>query len=164
MIQANELRIGNWVLDANNVYKCIHAVSEGFIDGLVNFENDIRRRDEFQTELNWSKIQEIEPIPLTEEVLLKCGFKYERAISSFTHPEMDMWLSLDYNSEKHIMYPTDEQRLQRQERLMNKFRTGEGLVPTAEAEYIMSNVRIKHLHQLQNLYFALTGKELEVKV
>lgn len=148
-LSTTELRIGNYYQDEYGNHHKIETLSKSL------FADEHYDRGML--------VKSMIPIPLTEELLLKCGFGYERAISSFTHPCMDMWLSLDYNSEKFIMYPTEEQTKGRQERLMNKFRKGEGLIPTAEAEYTMSNSRIKYLHQLQNLYFALVGEELNIK-
>jgi hypothetical protein len=77
----------------------------------------------------------IEPIPLTEELLIKCGFVQVR---------WDTW-----NKDDFFVY---------------KGNNGFGLYvgePTFEdARYLCE---IKHLHTLQNAV-ALTGKELEVKL
>lgn len=162
MININELRIGNFYLS-----DCDNYLSD--LDDKFEKLDAIIKDDKWKggycleaTNGNKTAITNVKPIIITEGILIKCRFKYERAISSFTHENMHMWLSLDYISEKFIMYPTDVQRAEQQERIMAKFRNGEGLIPTAEAEYIMSEVRVKYLHQLQNLYFALTEKELEV--
>ena len=70
-----------------------------------------------------------EPIPLTEEILLKCGFEYDGdGIYGVDNVYYDFYFS----------------------------KTGvvvRGL-----------NNKIYHLHQLQNLYFALTGEELTIKL
>lgn len=109
-MKANELRIGNYVLinDTLVQMKSFH--------GLCNIE---------------SKPEEFEPIPLTEEWLIKFGlFKNNNAwvlnkpSSDIRKFEFSIWKDLTYN--------------------------------TAELQ-----PDIKHVHQLQNLYFALTGEELK---
>jgi hypothetical protein len=110
MIKANELRIGNKIFYRNK------AIT-------VNWQ-----------ELKW--IQEennnFQPIPLTEEILLKCGFVKD-----------GRWFCLHFgfysigiaNDESGFNYVWDD-----------GFRT------------------IKYLHQLQNLYFALTNEELTINL
>ena len=73
------------------------------------------------------------PIPLTEEWLLKFGF-YKRAEHSFDFWKNSMWKLEEYkNKEYYLLYHCSE-----------------------EVDCTM----IKYVHQLQNLYFALTGEEL----
>lgn len=79
---------------------------------------------------------DLEPIPLTEKWLLDFGFDHMGIIfrKSVTHH-----LELVY------MLSINEFRIQTK---------GSGFTNTLE---------IKHVHQLQNLYFALTGEELKIK-
>jgi len=84
----------------------------------------------------------IKPIPLTEEWLIKFGLKLHD-LSSRTNP--------------HLMD------------VVGKYRKNDLL------EYVISSdddshggwsyytKKIEHVHQLQNLYFALTGEELTIK-
>lgn len=71
------------------------------------------------------------PIPLTEEILLKCGFDHD----------------VDYMMSKKGLTICFE-------------KIGDALMCFLEC----ANIEIKYLHQLQNLYFALTGEELEVNL
>lgn len=74
-----------------------------------------------------------EPIKLTEEILLRCGF------------EMDSYNRLINNSPVNFMrHPNDKG----------------GLVCFA---HNCSHGHIKYLHQLQNLFYSLTGEELTLK-
>ena len=60
-MKAEELRIGNWVKDKRNRFWKVHDVLKDGIDlhcGWCAFTYD-----------------EIEPIEITEEILLKCGFE-----------------------------------------------------------------------------------------
>ncbi len=118
-MNANELRTGNYIL--------ISTLQE---DG--DFKNElfsvnstiIRDAEHYGSEWN------AEPIPLTEEWLLKFGFeKINHRIDGIIYKKA--WLRLT-------------------EVLMADWRGG----------YIG---RIECVHQLQNLYFALTGEELTIK-
>lgn len=80
-------------------------------------------------------ISEIEPIQLTEAVLFKCGF-----------------IKLD---EKHNFYICDCEI---------NLKIDKKIIWVAWHNTVLTNVELKHLHQLQNLYFALTGQELKIEL
>lgn len=71
------------------------------------------------------------PIPLTEEWLLKFGFKLIRR-ANYINCDFDEWSLGEFELEDFIYRGSVEKEL-------------------------------KHVHQLQNLYFALTGEELILK-
>lgn len=79
----------------------------------------------------------IQPITITPEILETIGFK--------THPAVPVWQLMlpDYNGD--IMF----------------FGTECKFVTDGEKTTLP---HIKYLHQLQNLYFALTGEELEINL
>ena len=79
----------------------------------------------------------LEPIELTEGWLIKLGFGYWEDVGQWYSPDEDCTLRLDHYTKG------DEDKL--------------GFF---EDEYA---VKVKYVHQLQNLYFALTGEELEIK-
>jgi len=83
----------------------------------------------------FSMYEAISPIPLTEEILLKCGFDENMVLSTI---------------EGEIRYYGD-----------GDINIGGEDSCTLGMVYI---AKCKYLHQLQNLYFALTGKELEVEL
>lgn len=121
MVNIEELRIGNWVkyLEDNTQ---INSISIGEKCGYVStFKSGVVTQNQ------------IDPIPITEECLLKCGFSclddiYEHGDVEITN--IDGKFLLTYNC----------------------------------YEYVIAKKPIENLHQLQNLYFSLTGKELEVKL
>ena len=121
-MKVNELRIGNW------------------IKGPKGARYDGR---EFQWHIGeyimcneYSDfIDDIEPILLTEEWLLKMGFKPQGEGYSYTN------LLLQDFRESYSMFEWDSYN---------------------EVEVCIKN-DIKYIHQLQNLYFALTEEELEIK-
>ena len=90
---------------------------------------------------------EFEPIPLTKEFLLKFGFenidKGGNDYITYTDPNHDYYLQLDVrNDGKYSILDNDNS--------FNDLRA-------------FSMVDISYVHQLQNLYFALTGEELTFK-
>ena len=87
-------------------------------------------------EWDLTNIGTIKPIPLTEEWLVKFGFGYWEDVDEWYSPDIDATLRINhyYN---------------------NKVKNG-----FFESDY---GVDIKHVHQLQNLYRALTGEELTIK-
>lgn len=104
MMNANELRLGNFVLEESKRVQ----LSEDDLEVLFAARN----------------YADYEPIPLTPEILEKCGFE---------KGEKGFWFTggIEYNLEKNLL---------------------EGF------GYCL----IEYLHQLQNLYFALTGEELQI--
>ena len=113
---SNELRIGNYVYFHGDV-KEINMV-DGF--GVIG-----------RKEQPLFSIDEFEPIPLTEEWLLRFGFELDIEDDG-------------YQKGKYKVSVSDEGCL---------FFIYMGYYPEEIAEF-------KYVHQLQNLYFALTGKEL----
>jgi hypothetical protein len=84
-----------------------------------------------------------EPTPITEEILLKCeGYKQNYGIEINDNTQLDFVITND------AVYPFITQN-------------GEfsGQLPSQ-----VNLEKIQHLHQLQNLYFALTGDELEINL
>ena len=81
---------------------------------------------------------ELEPIPLTEDVLLKCGFERKDNCNPNFHT-----YNFNKTSVRFSAYGSRE----------ITFNYGLTLV-----------VHIKYLHQLQNIYFALIGEELNVNL
>lgn len=115
MIQINELRVGNH-------FKWSDLASMGKDYGVTTLNN-----------IKYHKF--FEPIPLTKEILLKCGFE---------------WLedTLCFADRLHIIEPSEN---------------GYMFIPFCTNDKD-SYIKIIHLHQLQNLYFTLTGEELEINL
>ena len=124
-MRVEELRIGNIVKTINTI-DIFKLVSIGYDYVLLTDEyNDYD-----------SLIEELKPIPITEEWLLKFGFDL---INNEYHQSRNHDLKLHWTVNKNKMIPEFNEK---------KFVTG---------------YDFKYVHQLQNLYFALTGNELICK-
>lgn len=119
-MEANELRIGNWVGHENK------AIQVHELPFLIDTDESV---DGYLINERW--LTEHEPIPLTEEWLLKLGFEFSH------HGEIsnDNFIIEKYHDGYH-------------------YTGGEG---------VAFGTPIVYVHQLQNLYFALTGEELKTQ-
>ena len=77
------------------------------------------------------------PIPLTEEWLLKFGFMKSKVSSQFDKEKLTIQIAneLEYHKKGRVYFNS----------------------------WAILEESIKYVHQLQNLYFALTGEELTIK-
>ena len=119
-MKTNELRIGNWVYFHDGIFK-IEPLT------IFNISNEP---------------QNYKPIPLTEEILLKC----ENADVGFSSDPQDCVASKLYKiGESYIHQPNED-----------------------DSYFIISiNHEMKHvkyLHQIQNLYSILTQQELNIEL
>lgn len=133
-IQAKELMIGNFV-DANGVITKI----ESFDFSGINTCFDNMSPSYFDCEFKFS---ELKGIPLSEEILLKCGFSL--FTNSNSHNSNDLII---YHSKINICYNNS----------YKKFYMFDHGIDTIYRGF-------QFLHELQNLYFALTGEELTVNI
>lgn len=120
MISANELRIGNYVLDENG-----SPFEFEWLEGL-SYTNSIKF-----IEIKYA------PIPLTEEWLVKLGFtKQDEDHHELSNGRQSFLLERDQDGDFGLLYRGDF-----------------GL----EYYYLCTPTVV---HDLQNIYFCLTGKEL----
>ena len=133
MIDAKELRLGNWFYDKVTKRYCYIANIDhgGFVR--VFFPNSDMDKDSLST----VSIRELQPIELIEVILIRCGVY----VSTGTYGPI---YSFDNIPPMEIYYDTNERVW---------------VVTYSDALLC----KPKYLHQLQNLYFALTGEELEFK-
>lgn len=157
MIQANELRIGNYFI------YLIESVQQQFPDGSFKSVRDkgtaigrVERIDKKFVSINGETcaIGLLQPITITEEILLNCGFeKYETGYSNDIGQNgelIDFYYGIQVGNQLHLQ--------------CNSSLTEFALAPEAwNGSGCECFANIKYLHQLQNLYFALTGKELKIK-
>lgn len=145
-MEAKELRIGNWVH---------HKAKWSYlndVEPLKEFDFQFTQHDFYaDAECTLSIENDLEPIPLTEQWLLGFGFElydYEPDIDS-----EDDFIYKDYKKTllgKQFYYTICECP-------NNEWDFG---IKVSWAEQVMLSSSMKYVHQLQNLYYALTGKEL----
>lgn len=135
MIQANELRIGNW------------------LQSKIPFQVTGENIEQFSRGVN-HPTQLISPIPLTPEILKKCGFE-ENLGGWYLDGDIDQ-KSFRSDDRKFAWCMT----LSHVDDNDVHFRVGYSsvLINDAPARHI------QYLHQLQNLYYSLTGKELTINI
>jgi len=126
-MKPTELRINNWVMYDGRYFQIDSVGSElpflktiEFGVGVVTYDN-------------------IQPIPLTEEILLKCGFNkrpeyfYGKRIGS------NNWLEINISEKRTIIF-------------------------TVNGTTYVELINVKHLNELQNLFYSLSGEELNIQL
>lgn len=140
-MKVEELRIGNYVhIPRTDQNVPISAISDFTKAVCVNGNL-----------LSILQIEEIEGIPLTNELVLKCNFK------SLNTDKLDQEFVLDHIGliERYGHYIVGFVRMHID---------GDGYKLEPFCVVGLDFERLQYLHQLQNLYFLLEGKELEVNL
>jgi hypothetical protein len=116
-MKASDLRIGNYVYDT------LGKVNKIDLEAITYIVKEPHNQ--------------VKPIPLTEEWLLKFGFEKSKVSSQFDKEKLTIQVSNE---------------LERHKKGRVYFNS-----------WAILEESIKYVHQLQNLYFALTGEELTFK-
>ena len=141
-MKANELRIGNYINFKNGV-DTVFGIETKYI-----MSNHTRR---------WESV-DIKPIPLTEEWLLKFGFenwglgtqwnnRYESYVRYVRHNDLGGTSNFEIHYIKSTYGNTEYYQY---------------IISCDEDDRLNWGEEIINVHQLQNLYFALTNKELKI--
>jgi hypothetical protein len=130
-MKASELRIGNYIYVSAPKEHILEARNQSIEKANYHHFNDICRCNK-----EWV----YEPIPLTEDWLLKFGFK-----NKYKEPSEVFELNIGNNNIIIDLY----------ELLQSTY--------LEHRNFAINIGKLKYVHQLQNLYFALTGEELEIK-
>ena len=123
MMKATELRLNNMILDRWGAVATVDT---------IGFESTVRISTATYKAESCS-INDCEPIPLTEEWLLKFGFK--KTSTAYYMEILNDWTSLYFC---------------------------DGYFEISVSSHACP-IKIDCVHQLQNLFYCLTGEELEVK-
>lgn len=127
----NELRLGNWV----NYEATAHYITGLMSNGLVYSRWSKQTSDERDYQHTYL---DITPIPLTIELLEKCGFQFSDSNEWYKFYDLgELRCFIHQDNSKHV------------------FCTYSG---------VSIDTRTSTFHQLQNLYFALTGEELNINL
>ena len=137
MIKPQELRIGSNVNTELGIAEVI-GIYEDVVDvkGVSVIDNSSGNKISISTRSfdGCVEYEKIQPIPLTEEILLKFGFEKQHNEDDF-----DYWFKKGF---------CDDILWEHSEGFCHSLNYGGD---------------IKYVHQLQNLYFSLTGEELTFK-
>ena len=139
-MKPTELRIGNLVMYNGEVVR-VEQITKKKI-GYHTKPNETR--------MNYARLCEIEPIPITEDLLLKIGFKKDRN-GYFNYS--------DYNDELSIRFSSNYTFIE----YANLFHCPEDVTETNYCSSLAFPNTL-HLHTLQNIWHLLTGEELEIKL
>lgn len=138
-MKAEELRIGNYVKIDEGIGKVAFIMDKNFCNEYANDDYNITVemgdgifREEEETK--------VEGIPLTEEILLNCGFEYINPDNKAAG-----FISMNYGNGNRYRIAF----------LNNHFK-----MPLNTWNYIS----IKYIHELQNLYFTIANKELNIQL
>lgn len=142
-MEVKELRIGNWVEFDGETMVIDGIMREGdFSLNPLNEFNVYLRSINGET-IIWAKAKKANPIHLTEERLLKFGFEKWPKRNTFE------WKDGDYRSIQIELNKTS----------CEIYLCGCYSATSQESFHVDA---INFVHQLQNLFFALTGKELTI--
>ena len=136
-MKVNELRVGNLVYDDEGFFSKVTGIKPIGEQVLIDIYHDSN-----EVSKGWMlEVDDLKPIPLTEEILLKCGFKrvpknlYVDNLKDLRTAVTYLKGSIIWNESTRIVWV---------------------------GNIALDN--IKYLHELQNLYYAVENKELEVKL
>lgn len=131
VIKANELRVGNILLDKDG--------KPAQVEAICRVPSSASYLIEFAGLGNTSGfVEELKPIELSPEMLLRCGFE-KNGKNYFSHNDKFYHIQEDaYDCNGNFGYCLNDEK--------------------------SIFLELKSLHQLQNLYFCLTGEELEINL
>lgn len=143
MIQPNELRIGNIFWENYGGYNVVTSIN---CNRVGEAPNTVSARHIAGTLSGSFDCSHIEPIPLSPTILEKCGFE----VTGLNKSIYSLFLS-----------NLDENKFSRQ-RIDFISSDTDGKVELCRSGVCFKRIKCSSLHQLQNIYFVLTGNELTI--
>lgn len=132
-MEESELRIGNCIQ-----YNGVICIVEGIKKGVLYSQGDTYCLKRFQ------------PILLTKEWLIKLGFKKYEWTDAYFVKLGNKHLMIQFFKDDTFTFFT-------------KISKDSGGQKMKGRDYFLHDLKVKYVHQLQNIYFALKGKELILK-
>ena len=145
-LKCTDLRIGNWV-KVNDPIFGVNAYKVATIrdNGIITLSDNIS-----------CSVNNIEPIELTEELLVNIGFEKIELV------EKKLYMYYKEVRINNYSYLLDFRVMPKDECIvLYVMKLGDDEVDYSTIFY---NDNIKYLHQLQNTYYLLTGQEMEVEL
>lgn len=138
-MEAKHLRIGNYIQDVNHPEReCIVFRLTSGCDYSIAYSYNKAFEDSYAHQ----RMDALQPIPLTEDWLLRFGFDKETRVGENK-----------YYKDRYLI----------ENGISQFFDNGYSFRITTDNQNSTHAASVKYVHQLQNLYFALTGTELELK-
>jgi hypothetical protein len=131
-IKPTDLRLKNWISYRGKNYQ------------IAGLSKDYPFLDTIEFGVGVIEYPDIEPIPLTEEILVKAGFMFDRLDKCFKlSPCFEVQIIADvYENNASLMFYTR----------------------TVHTDYKPIYKVIDTVHQFQNLYYSLTNEELNIQL
>jgi len=147
MINIHDLCIGNWVYDGERTQfpMWVQTIGEDYV--YLDFEGN-------EGDLWESTPQDLQGIPLTEELLEKMGFKESYAEGVKFH---SLFFKVNDKKHLHLSIRLDKQRADISEVTQKNF-------PNADVRLRSHIEDMKFLHELQNFTFLTTKQQLKVNL
>lgn len=146
-MEAKELRIGNYVTSTYDLNELIT------VDTISNFGINDDIVNGYEAEFDFIKTSEwhIKPIPLTEEWLIKFGLKdtgHNGIHILKLNEDTQLRITLNNGGTTAMVHPTKEGLIS-----TDSILSGNVIIP----------MHCEYVHQLQNLFYSLSGEELTIK-
>jgi hypothetical protein len=142
-IKAQDLRIGNYIILCGVDYNHDNIFPDPEMDEIIEVSAgtiaDVEKNGAYTVPF-------YKPIPITPELLEKAGFRYGNNILH------DQSVLEGFRGGKHNKY------------IISKVNNGFALSSYFASAFNVIHTDLKYLHQLQNLYFSLTGEELQINL
>lgn len=147
MIKAQELRIGNWVIQGKYGPLPVDGYNISRLESLEKGGNEAEYYKEFK------------PIPLTPEILERSGFENVSSKTGF-----GLWiLGAENVPGVHVEGPLNVCYIRKSVVIyFGLSDIGTGFIYGRDC--LSAAAPTQYVHQLQNLYYALTGEELEINL
>ena len=143
-MEAKELRIGNWV----NIEAIDLQIDSIHSDNTIRLQSDdVNHKNYSSGSIGCFYINRVTPLPLTEEWLVKFGFKTDGVTYDLQFP------FVFHYGYRFSLYNTGN---------AVDFKRSGWAVRVFQSKQNIEIGRIQYVHQLQNLYFALTNTELTI--
>lgn len=150
-MNVNELMIGNWVKFGSN-FRQVEIISKRGIQLTDTLDHFFVTRPDNNS---------LKPIQTTGDILLNSGYE-KMPIHNKYHAESHWTEQIDYFNNHSIVRFETEYYLYRRQETRIYYLDNDEHYQNIQVRLLYAN--IKHLHNLQNLFYILNQKHLEIKL
>jgi len=136
-MDVKQLRVGNWLCGKNNKFFKVESIYNTWNENLVNIDASVEGMQGYESAcISGINLDQCTPVLLTYDRLLMAGFE-----CFHMNPRLETFYINRSTYYPFIIYETRDRRF-----------------------CFNENLEVKDVHQLQNLFFAITGEELDIKL